>query len=101
MNARLGVKSSPSVSLRAPDKSGRPRLKTEGFSFLFNSNLSAEGAKESLIALIKNLASNRSRRVIQSSQTPLNWNVKVYFLLGGLSRGLIVKGHTRGYVSLA
>lgn len=51
--------------------------------------------------MIKNLASNRSRRVIQSSQTPLNWNVKVYFLLGELSRGLIVKGHTRGYVSLA
>jgi hypothetical protein len=43
-------------------------------------------------ALIKNLASNRFRGVIQNSQTPLNRNVKVYFLQGWISRRLIVKG---------
>lgn len=42
--------------------------------------------------MIKNLASNRFRGVIQNSQTPLNRNVKVYFLQGWISRRLIVKG---------
>lgn len=85
-------------------KAGGPATKPKAslsLLFLFNGNLSAEGAKESLIALIKNLASNRSRRVIQNSQTPLNWNVKVYFLQGGISRRLIVKRHPRGQARLA
>lgn len=55
------------------------------------------GPRRVEIALIKNLASNRSRGVIQNSQTPLNRNVQVYFLQGWISRRLIVKGHTRGY----